>query len=157
VVCSSSRGLVESVLQAAGPSIRTAYGKRNKSTSGIQPFALKCSSLPCQQILFLPWTPCQYKILTEQAIKNFIATAIAHVFRENYRSVAFPAIGCGKFGLNTDFIAQTMVNHVKVEQYPLNIAFIIHPDSQDTFSAFKNANGKNNTLSNMKTEEKCCS
>jgi len=146
VVCSSSHGLVESVLQAAGPRIRKAYGNRNKSTAGIQSFALKCSSLPCQQILFLPWTPGPNLVLTEQAIKDFIAAAIAYVFSQNYKSVAFPAIGCGKFGLNTDFIAQTMVNHVKVEEYPLNVVFIIHPQSKDTFYAFQNANGKNNSI-----------
>jgi hypothetical protein len=92
VVCLSSNGLRESVLQTAGHSVRKAYEKRNKLPVEIQPFALKCSSLPCKQILFLPWTPCQYIVLTEQAIKNFIASAMAYVFSQNHRSVAFPAI-----------------------------------------------------------------
>ncbi len=39
-----------------------------------------------------------------------------------------------------------MVNHVKVEQYSVNVAFIIHPESQDTFRDFQTANGKNNSI-----------
>jgi O-acetyl-ADP-ribose deacetylase (regulator of RNase III) len=71
-----------------------------------------------------------------------MSDAIAYVLSQNHKSIAFPTIGCGQFGLNVDFIAETMINHVKIEGYPLNIKFIIHPKSNDVFNAFRNANGK---------------
>ncbi len=143
VVCSSSDILRESVIQAAGPFVRDAYEQRKNLKIEHQSFAVQCSNLPCKQILFLPWTPRgQQHVFNEFTIKKFMSEAIAYVLSQNYTSIAFPAIGCGQFGLNVDFIAETMINHVKIEGYPLNIKFIIHPKSNDVFNAFRKATGK---------------
>jgi hypothetical protein len=135
--------LRESVLEAAGPKFRKAYDRKNASAEEFETFALRCSSLPCKEIFFLEWTPSDHIALTEQTIKDFIADAVEYVLSENYKSIAFPSIGCGQFGLDPDFIAKTMIDHVKIENYPLNVAFIIHPQSHNVFNAFQNATGKN--------------
>lgn len=137
-------------MQATCPCIRQEYErrkrKRKRSTTEISSFVLKCSHLLCEEILFLPWTPGQNSVFTEQTIKNFISKAVAYVLDQDYESVAFPAIGCGRFGFNVDFIAQSMINHVKTEGYPLNITFVIHPNAHNVFNAFQNAAGKNGTI-----------
>ena len=143
MVCSSSDGLRESVLEAAGPRFRNAYDRKNASAQELESFALSCPNLPCKEIYFLEWTPSDHIALTEQSIKDFITDTVKYVLDKNYRSVAFPAIGCGQFGLDPDFIAQTMIDHVKIENYPLDVAFIIYPRSNNVFNAFLYANSKN--------------
>jgi len=59
------------------------------------------------------------------------------VIGRNYRSVAFPAVGCGQMGLDIDFVAQTMINHIKTEKYPLDVTFAIHPQLNNVFHAFQ--------------------
>ncbi|CAF1338952.1 unnamed protein product, partial [Adineta ricciae] len=140
VVCSSSDGLRESVLRAAGPHIQRAYAQAKRTKSHDEMIALECSNLPCQRILFLPWTPDEKLIFTEQTIKTFLSKAVKYVLDENYTSVAFPAIGCGQYGFDADFIARAMINHIKTESYPLNITITICPKFHNIFQAFQNAN-----------------
>jgi len=137
VVCSSSGELRESVLEAAGPNIRRKYEERQASMTDIETFAIKCPNLSCKEILFVPWTPSQHLVIVEQTIRSFIAEAIKYVIGRNYRSVAFPAVGCGLMGLNIDFVAQTMINHIKTEKYPLDVTFAIHPQLNNVFHAFQ--------------------
>jgi O-acetyl-ADP-ribose deacetylase (regulator of RNase III) len=146
VVCSSSDGLRESVLQAAGSSIQKAYEKKNALATESDTFSLRCRNLPCKEIFFLEWTPSNHIVLNEETIKQFISKAMAYVLSQNYRSVAFPSIGCGQFGLDPAFIAQTMINYVRIEKYPLNVVFIIHPQSHHVFNAFQNANGRKKNI-----------
>ncbi|CAF1335515.1 unnamed protein product [Adineta steineri] len=140
VVCSTSNGLRESVLQAAGPHIQRAYAQAKQTMPTNEMFVLECSNLPCQRILFLPWKPDEKILFTEQSINNFVSTAMRYVLAENYTSVAFPAIGCGQYGCDADFIARTMINHIKIESYPSNITITICPKFQHIFQAFQNAN-----------------
>ncbi|UJR19491.1 hypothetical protein I4U23_022620 [Adineta vaga] len=140
VVCSSSDGLRESVLRAAGPYVQRAYAQAIRTIPNNEMIVLECSNLPCQRILFLPWIPDQKIIFTEQTIQNFLSTAVKYVLNENYTSVAFPAIGCGQYGCDVDFIARTMINHIKIESYPLNITITICPKFHNIFNAFQNAN-----------------
>jgi hypothetical protein len=146
VVCRSSNGLIGSVLHAAGPSVRKKYIKSDTATVEWDMFAINSPNLPCKEILFVPWEPFYHSVLTEQTIKDFITVAIEYVINRKYKSIAFSAIGCGQFGLHTKFIAQTMVNHVQTEQYPLNVTFVIHPQKHDVFIAFQRANGNNKNI-----------
>ncbi|CAF3433373.1 unnamed protein product [Rotaria socialis] len=137
VVCLSSDILREYVLQAAGSDVRKQYEKGKRTTD--QALALWSPVLPCQQILFLPWVPSQHDVLLEQSIREFIALAIQYVLDQNYTSVAFPAIGCGRFGLDIAFIAASMYHHIIIEKYPINITFVIQPSHQEVFDAFQRA------------------
>jgi O-acetyl-ADP-ribose deacetylase (regulator of RNase III) len=85
-------------------------------------------------------------VVIEQTIRSFLAEAITYVISQNYKSIAFPAIGCGRFGLNANFIAETMINHIKMEKCSLSVTFAIHPKSHDVFDTFQNVNGNNTTI-----------
>ncbi|CAF3863651.1 unnamed protein product [Rotaria sp. Silwood1] len=146
VVCSSSEVLIEYVLQTAGFEFRKEYEKKKSSAGQFQSFLLECPKLLCQQVLFLTWIRDQNPILVEQTLRGFIAEAIEHVRSRGYTSVAFPAIGCGRADSCITFIAQTMIDHVKIEKYPLNITFVIHSESQEIYNAFKSAYGKKKTV-----------
>lgn len=147
MVCSSSDGLRESVLQAAGLHIKRLYEEKDASAAAEDTFALECPHLPCKEIFFQEWKPFDHSVLTEQNLKDFMTTAIDYVLSRNYKSVAFPSIGCGQFSLDPEAIAQIMINHVKTENYPINVAFIIHPQSHAVFQAFRNANTKKKYVS----------
>ncbi|CAF1009983.1 unnamed protein product [Adineta steineri] len=139
VVCSSLDGLRESVLRAAGPCIQKAYAEATSILPKDSMISIECPKLTCDRILFLPWTPDEKIVFTEQTLKEFLLTAVQYVRGENYTSVAFPAIGCGQYGFDADFIAQTMINHMKIENYPLNITFTIGPKLHNIFYAFQKA------------------
>lgn len=134
------------MLQAAGPDIRKIYEKRRVSTVASQAFAVLCPTLPCKEILFVPWTLSQRVVLKEQTIWSFMTEAIKYVIGQNYRSVAFPPVGYDQFGLNVDGVAQTMINHIKLGKYPLDFTVVIHPKSSNMFDAFQRANGNKETI-----------
>jgi len=57
---------------------------------------------------------------------------------DNYRSISFPAIGCGHYNYPLQIVAQTMVNKVHQEQilYRISVSFIIQPNKKDLFNHF---------------------
>ena len=117
--------------------------------TNVKPFAIECTHLLCREILFVPWSPSESLALTEQTIRNFLAQSINYVKDEGYNSVAFPAIGCGQFDLDAEFVARTMINYIKMNKSSLNVTFAIHPNSHHTFDAFQNAYGKDFILTKL--------
>jgi hypothetical protein len=58
---------------------------------------------------------------------------------ERYKSIAFPAIGCGKFGCSISLVAQAMVGeaHRKCRTYNISISFVIQPERTDIYDEFQ--------------------
>lgn len=141
VVSSSSQGLIKSLLRSAGSDVRRKYEQKTASATMPQTFAIKCANLLCREILFIPWSPCESIVLTEQTIRNFLSEAINYVIDRGYNSVAFPAIGCGQFELDADVVAHTMIDYIKMNECPLDITFAIHPKCHSIFDSFRSAYG----------------
>lgn len=144
VISSSSNGLIKSLLGSAGSDVRRKYEEKTASATKTQTFAIKCANLRCREILFIPWSPSQSDVLTEQTIRNFLSEAITYVIDRNYTSVAFPAIGCGQFELDADVVAHTMIDYIKMNKCSLDITFAIHPDCHSVFDSFQSAYGNHN-------------
>lgn len=142
VVCSSSNELLESVLQAGGSEIRKTYEERKASTKNKQSFAIPTSNLSCKEIFFVPWPSSQNIVLLEKTIRNIMTESMQYVINQNYKSIALPPIGCDQFGMNVDSVAQIMINHIKLEKYPLDFTIVIHPNSSHVFDTFQRVNGK---------------
>jgi len=107
--------------------------------AGNECFAVSCSGFQFKKILFSTWTPDSKPVFLEQTIRNFISIAIEYVLENKYTSVAFPAIGCGRFGMDVAYVAQIMVNFIKFEKYPLHVTFVIHPSIARCTSCFSSS------------------
>ncbi len=58
---------------------------------------------------------------------------------EQYRSVAFPAIGCGEYGCSINLVAQTFVRQIQqlLTKYPISVLFVIQPERMDVYEEFR--------------------
>ncbi|CAF1530253.1 unnamed protein product [Adineta ricciae] len=75
-------------------------------------------------------------------VKEGITTAVNDGTTQ-IQSIAFPAIGCGRFGCDPNFVAQTLVAAVVYEfnKQPLlklDVYFVIQSNQGEVFDAFKN-------------------
>ncbi|CAF2078344.1 unnamed protein product [Rotaria magnacalcarata] len=119
VVCSSSAKLCGSVIRAAGKQVEQELNEIDltKNATDTSVGNLK----QAKRLLFLPWTPPasflsnQDTDVLRQSISAFVKQAIQFTIQRKFKSIAFPAIGCGGFGIQPDIIAKTMINAVREE------------------------------------------
>ncbi|CAF1115474.1 unnamed protein product, partial [Didymodactylos carnosus] len=123
VVCSNSDVLKSTILKAAGLQVADEYNTGNNARQKLsqQPCDIATSPgyLKCKKILFLPWKPVPSlasaadQSLTRHSVSHFVKTAIDFAFASNYKSIAFPAIGTGNYGIPCDLIASAMITQAK--------------------------------------------
>lgn len=92
-----------------------------------------------KKIYFLEWKKNDDRTILRKSIKKFVSDAIEYARTENYRSIVFPAIGCGKFGCPVDIVAQTMVEeaHHKLLTHSISVSFVIEPGRNDIYDEFQ--------------------
>ncbi len=157
MVCSSSDVLRENILKAGGDSVRLAYDTQLKNNPGNSLIIVATNNqLPSKQIYFLPWKQHQEGNALGNSLKNFVSTAIEQAVAANYRSIAFPAVGCGKFGCSVSIVAEAMVKEARqrMVKHPISISFIIQPQRTDIYDEFRKQIGssqQNEQSSNTRT------
>ncbi len=116
-----------------------------------------------KRLLFLPWTPPPTFFSNQdinalrQSISTFVQQAIKYTIQRKFQSIgmysskyiidkndsfilAFPAIGCGGFGIPSDIIATIMIDAVR-EQFIMNpnvqlmVTFVVQ--QSNVFDVFK--------------------
>lgn len=92
-----------------------------------------------KKIYFLEWKMNNDPVILRKSIEKFVSDAIDHAANEDYQTIAFPAIGCGKFGCSIAIIAQTMVGEAyrKLSRNRISVAFVIQPDRKDIHDEFQ--------------------
>ncbi|CAF1067046.1 unnamed protein product, partial [Didymodactylos carnosus] len=138
VVCSSSRYLKEAILKAAGDTVTDEYKKLLDATQNNAATKLISTSpgqLPCKRIYFLPWKLESDITILRQSIIEFVSTAIQKALRDKYQSIAFPAIGCGKYKCATDVVAETMVQEAH-KSNQISVHFIIQVQQDYIYNEF---------------------
>jgi hypothetical protein len=78
--------------------------------------------------------------------RNFVSEAITLAKNDDtttIQSIAFPAIGCGQFNCDSNFVAHTLITAVayNLKQQPslkLDVYFVIQQHKQNVFDAFRN-------------------
>jgi O-acetyl-ADP-ribose deacetylase (regulator of RNase III) len=95
--------------------------------------------LASKWIYFLPWMADSDASVLQQSIEKFVSDAVEKAVEEGYRSIAFPAIGCGQFGCSINLVAQAMVGEVcrKLQAYNMSISFVIQPERADVYDEFR--------------------
>ncbi|CAF3262026.1 unnamed protein product [Rotaria sp. Silwood2] len=140
VVCSSSIGLLTSVLQAGGDALMNSYNiEYRKNPANIIAIAAS-GQLLAKVIYFIPWEPDSDETVLGTSLKKLVSNAIEKAVNGNYKSIAFPAIGCGQYGCSLSLVAKTLIEEAHQLQtlYPIAVSFIIQPDRTDIYDEFKN-------------------
>ncbi len=111
--------------------------KRNSNDSII---AIPASgTLASRQVYFLPWKAVSNTRVLQKSIEEFVSNAIKKAAEANYESIAFPAIGCGRFGCSISLIAQAMIREAdhQLLTHSISVVFVIQPDRMDVYDEFQ--------------------
>ncbi|CAF3834464.1 unnamed protein product [Rotaria sp. Silwood1] len=141
VVSSTSKYLCDGILQKAGESVKKEYNTAAKSSPS-EIFEIDSGKLQCRRLLFLTWQINQTsQEAFYQSIRNFVSTAVQHAIKFNHTSIAFPAMGCGKYCFDKSIVAHEMLTEAQRQLLSANVLlqinFIILSDQNDVFEIFK--------------------
>ncbi|CAF1094066.1 unnamed protein product [Rotaria sordida] len=141
VVSSTSEYLRIDILRKAGESVQNEYTTAKKSSSS-ELFEIDSGKLQCRRLLFLTWQINQTsQEAFYQSIRNFVNTAIQHAIKFHHTSIAFPAIGCGKYNFDKNIVAHEMLTEAQRQLLSANVLlqinFIILPDQNDVYEIFQ--------------------
>ncbi len=92
-----------------------------------------------KMVYFLRWKMDTDASLLRKSIEKFVSDATEKAVAEKYQSIAFPAIGCGKFGCSISLVAQAMVEeaHRKLQKHGISVSFVIQPERTDIYDEFQ--------------------
>ncbi|CAF2131733.1 unnamed protein product [Rotaria magnacalcarata] len=141
VVNSTSQYLRDGILEKAGGSVKREYDKITKTPSS-GPFELDSGQLLCRKLLFLTWNINQTsQEAFYQSIRNFVSKAVQYAIKAHHTSIAFPAIGCGKFNFDKNIVANEMLVEAQRQLLSANVLlqinFVILPTQNDVFEIFQ--------------------
>ncbi|CAF1381804.1 unnamed protein product [Adineta steineri] len=139
VACSTSEYLCKAITDKAGAQVQKEYGLLK--LSGAFPGTTSGGTLPCKRILFIPWSPdSRDENSIKSSLNTFIELAFAQANVDGCKSIAFPAVGCGKFNFDPLLIAKYMLDEtrkqIKIQKSKMNILFILLADQQIVYDAF---------------------
>ncbi|CAF3089011.1 unnamed protein product [Rotaria sp. Silwood2] len=139
IVCSTSDVLRKSIITIAGPQVQAEYDASHKNSQ--QTAVTSNGTLPCKRILFIPWksnSPNPTSLKT--SLSEFVSIAITYVFTNGFKTLAFPSVGCGKFGFDPSIIAKHMIDETVVQlvsnTYNIDVSFILLSNQQNVYDAF---------------------
>ncbi|CAM2716734.1 unnamed protein product [Rotaria socialis] len=140
VVCSSSKYLFKSICQAGGDSVSTSYSQQISASPNAPIIIVESAGkIASKMIYFLPWEINPDQSILCKSIEDFVSLALEKAIEHKYRSIAFPAMGCGGFKCSIQLISRSMVGTVysKLKTNPMSVSFVIQPDKKDIYDEFK--------------------
>ncbi|CAF4714682.1 unnamed protein product, partial [Rotaria sp. Silwood1] len=140
IVCSTSEILRKSIIGAAGPQVEAEYIASLKGNNQ-QLVETSNGTLPCKKILFIPWKSDPLNLTSlKSSLSEFVSIAIKYVFTHGYKTIAFPSVGCGKFGFDPSIIAKHMIDETIIELTSntsnIDVLFILLSQQQNVYDAF---------------------
>ena len=140
IVGSSSQYLRDGVISAAGQEVKTAYYTEFKNNPNAIVISTASGLLPSKRIFFVKWQPDKDEDKLRQSLVDLVWTVIQNVMAYKFTSLAFPAIGCGKYACSVDIVVKTLVkeikNQINTRNLPLTVKFIIQSDQQNIYDEF---------------------
>ncbi|CAF4451508.1 unnamed protein product, partial [Adineta steineri] len=110
--CSTSEYLCKAITDKAGAQVQKEYGVLK--ASGAFPGTTSGGTLLCKNILFIPWSPdSRDENSIKSSLNTFIELAFAQANAVGCKSIAFPAVGCGKFNFDPLLIAKYMLDETR--------------------------------------------
>ena len=128
-------------MRAAGRNIKMVYKKEYEINPNSLIISVPSGELRCKKIFFLKWEPDSNEDVLRQSIVDFISNVIQNVISNEFRSIALPAIGCGKHECPVDIVIKTMVKQIQnqliMRNIPLIVKFVIQPEKQNIYDEFR--------------------
>ncbi|CAF3603883.1 unnamed protein product [Rotaria sp. Silwood1] len=92
-----------------------------------------------KRIYFISWKTNSDESILCKSMEKFVSDALDKAVEQNYRSIAFPAIGCGLLKCSVSLIARTMVEEVyrKLQRHSISVLFVIQPEKKDVYDEFQ--------------------
>nr|ACD54744.1 macro BAL-like protein [Adineta vaga] len=140
VVCASSEYLCKAICKAGGDSFKASFDVESKRDPNYSLIAVEAEGrLTSKMVYFVQWRKNSNAMLLQQSIEKLISITIQRAAEDNYKSVAFPAIGCGRFGCSVSIVAEAMVQeaHRMLQKYSLSILFVIEEEKINIYQEFK--------------------
>jgi hypothetical protein len=140
VISPSSQYLFDSICNAGGTSVSDSYKAELSKNPKESIIAVEADGkLASKQIYFLPWKANNDTSVLRRSIETFVSDAIKKAAKDNYQSIAFPAIGCGKYGCSISLVAQAMVEEAdrQLLKHGILVLFVIQPERTDIFDEFQ--------------------
>ena len=137
---SSSDILKEAILNAGGMATRNDHQRHYALDPNAPLISTVPGNLHCKKVFFLKWQPTSDDSALRQSIVDLVSNVIHNVIMSDYKSIAFPAIGCGNHGCSIAVVVETFVKAVKEElrsrKPQLTVKFVIQPDKQNIYNEF---------------------
>ncbi len=127
------------IYECGGSSIRTAVNNQlEKKLKNSLTSVKSDGDIRSKRIYFIYWQIESQIDLVKKSLENLISIAMQKAHDDNYRTISFPAIGCGHYKYPLQMVAQTMVNKAHQEQilHQISVSFIIQSTKQDLFNHF---------------------
>ena len=132
--------MIEKVLDAAGDVSLRAYEQSMRQNANALLISTPAGKLPCSEIFFVNWQPDENEELLRQSIIDFVRNVLMNVVAHGHRSVALPAIGCGRFACSVNVVVSTLVSEVKKEikrrKLTVTVRFVIQPEQENVYDEF---------------------
>lgn len=69
-----------------------------------------------------------------------VSIIVQKALESKFTSIAFPALGCGKYGCSTEIVVNTLVFEMRKQlitrDLPWKVKFIVEPDQQNIYDEF---------------------
>ncbi|CAF4121313.1 unnamed protein product [Rotaria sp. Silwood2] len=159
VVSSSSQRLFKSICKAGGSSVLASYNAKLNNNPEAPIIVVKADGqLASKIIYFLSLKPSSDTSILCRSIEKFVSDALEKATKQNYRSIAFPAISCDQFRCSPSIVACTMVREVyrKLKISKMSVSFVIKPEKTDIYDEFlKQIHLLEPTLSSLESRTIC--
>ena len=132
--------LFDKICAAGGDSVKISYDAELKNNPNIAVISVAAGKkLAAKMIYFTEWRPSSNTVLLRQSIQKLISDTIEKAVNEKFRSIAFPAIGCGRFGQPPNLIAEFMVDEVfrQLAMHSISVSFVIEPTKTHVYDEFQ--------------------
>lgn len=95
--------------------------------------------LNSKRVFFVPWVADPEESDLRASIKTFVRNAIRRAVLKEYRTIAFPAIGCGQYGCSVSLVARTMIDEASFlsGKHGIAVLFVIQPQKNDIYDEFQ--------------------
>ncbi|CAF3599514.1 unnamed protein product [Rotaria sp. Silwood1] len=121
VICRSSIYLLKSVLKAIGKSLAECFPIQIHENATISIISITTNGKLASKVVYLVSSSANADMnILCQSIEKLVLNVMGKAENANYKSIAFPAIGC---------VQQQLT------KYPIKVSFVIHPDRTDTYDA----------------------
>jgi O-acetyl-ADP-ribose deacetylase (regulator of RNase III) len=132
--------LFNAICKAGGDSLKASFNTETNKNPEAPVVAVKAKGkLSSKVVYFLPWKINSDTSLLRKSIQKFVSDAMEKAATDKYQSIAFPVIGCGRYGCPISLVAKAMIEeaHRHAQKHGILVLFVIQPEKTDIYDEFQ--------------------